>query len=301
MVEDRVARTDQGLACRSARPACLKKLAIATRNEIAAGAKQAAQLAAIRMMRPDSAGHSGAEDDSADLVLAGTGLFEVKGPEYVRPPRHLFRRNEFRLLGPDRETRADRQREKALSSGDAEAPEPVRLDHDGQRRLILRRVRAGQQQTVFCVAGKSKDQIKAFIRGECRQLAWPTPGFEAELRVGTGRGCCEAYQINQQLGSPEQDGFIAAAVRVLQDFATPSDGSCRPADAQPPVGPRAWPYRHGNRGCGEGTPMPSRSGRVPSCTDMRPEAALHLASSLVMVEDGVNPGSSKILGSPYAS
>jgi hypothetical protein len=38
--------------------------------------------------------------------------------------------------------------------------------------------------------------------------------------------------------------------------------------------------------------MPSRSGRVPSCTDMRPEAALHRASSLgLLVENGVNPGS----------
>src|SRR5260370_3578824 len=38
--------------------------------------------------------------------------------------------------------------------------------------------------------------------------------------------------------------------------------------------------------------MPSRSGRVPSCTDMRPEAALHRASSFwLLVENGVNPGS----------
>ena len=89
---------------------------------------------------------------------------------------------------------------------------------------------------MFCFAGKSQDQIETFIRGECGQLAWPTPGIEAQLRVGTGRGGYEAYQINQQLGSPEQDGFIAAAVRVLQDFATPSDGPSRPANAQPPVG-----------------------------------------------------------------
>jgi hypothetical protein len=98
------------------------------------------------------------------------------------------------------------------------------------------RVRAGQQQTVFCVAGKSQDQMEAFIRGECRQVARPRQGIEAELRVGTGRGSNEAHQINQQLGSPEQDGFIATAVRVLQDFATPIDGLSRPADAQPPVG-----------------------------------------------------------------
>ena len=78
--------------------------------------------------------------------------------------------------------------------------------------------------------------METFIRGECRQLACPAPGIEAELRVGTGGGGYEAYQINQQLGSPEQDGFIAAAIGVLQDFATPSDGPSRLADAQPPVG-----------------------------------------------------------------
>jgi hypothetical protein len=40
--------------------------------------------------------------------------------------------------------------------------------------------------------------------------------------------------------------------------------------------------------------MPSRSGRVPSCTDMRPEAALRRASSFwLLVENGVNPGSCK--------
>jgi hypothetical protein len=60
------------------------------------------------------------------------------------------------------------QGEEALGCGDAEAPEPVRLDHDGQRRPISRRVRARQQQTVLCVAGKSQDQVEAFIRGECR-------------------------------------------------------------------------------------------------------------------------------------
>jgi len=35
------------------------------------------------------------------------------------------------------------------------------------------------------------------------------------LRGGTGGGGYETYQINQQLRSPEQDGFIAAAIRVL--------------------------------------------------------------------------------------
>src|SRR5260370_22119296 len=83
--------------------ACLKKPAIATRNKTAAGAKQAAQLTAIGVIRPDSAGDCGPEDDGADLVLARSRLFEVKGPEYVRPACHLFRRNEFRLPGPDRE------------------------------------------------------------------------------------------------------------------------------------------------------------------------------------------------------
>jgi hypothetical protein len=96
MVEDQVAETDQRLTCRSAQMACLKKLAIAARNKIAAGPKQAAQLAAIRMIRPDSAGHSGPEDDGADLVLAGSRVFEVDSPEHVRPARHLLRRNKGR-------------------------------------------------------------------------------------------------------------------------------------------------------------------------------------------------------------
>jgi len=51
--------------------------------------------------------------------------------------------------------------------------------------------------------------------GNSSQLACPTPGIEAELRGGTGGGGYETYQINQQLRSPEQDGFIAAAIRVL--------------------------------------------------------------------------------------
>src|SRR5713101_4272998 len=54
MVEDRVAETDQGLTYRSVQTAYLKKLAIASRNKTAARPKQAAQLAAIRMIRPDS-------------------------------------------------------------------------------------------------------------------------------------------------------------------------------------------------------------------------------------------------------
>jgi hypothetical protein len=164
-----------------------------------------------------------------------------------------------------------------------------------------RRVRAGQQQTVLCVAGKSQDQIESLIGGKCRQLASPTPRIEAELRVGAGRGGYEADQISEQLGSPEQDGFIAAAVRVLQDFATPSRGPSRPAEAQPPAWLRAWPHRHGNRGCGAGTPMPSRSGRVPSCTDRRPEAALHRASSSGFGRRQVDPGSSKLPGLPSES
>lgn len=96
MVEDRVAETDQGQTCRSAQTACLKKLAIAARNKTAAGPKQAAQLTAIRMIRPDSAGDSGPEDDGADLVLASSRLFEVDFPEHVRPARHLLRRNKCR-------------------------------------------------------------------------------------------------------------------------------------------------------------------------------------------------------------
>src|SRR3984893_16543505 len=102
MVEDRVAETDQGLTCRSAQTACSKKLAIAARNKTAASPKQAAQFAAIRMIRPDSAGHSGPEDDGADLVLAGGRLFEVDSPEYVRPARHLLRRNPCRYPRSDR-------------------------------------------------------------------------------------------------------------------------------------------------------------------------------------------------------
>ena len=116
---------------------------------------------------------------------------------------------------PDRKPGTDGQRGETFGRGDSEAPEPVRLDHDGQRRPILRRVRAGQLQPVLCFAGKLQDQIETFIRGKCRQLACPTPGIEAELRGGTGGGGYETYQINQQLRSPEQDGFIAAAIRVL--------------------------------------------------------------------------------------
>ena len=96
MVEDGFAETDQGLTCRSAQTACLKKLAIAARNKTAAGPKQAAQFAAVGMIRPDSSGDSGPEDDGADLVLAGSRLFEVDSPEHVGPARHLLRRNQCR-------------------------------------------------------------------------------------------------------------------------------------------------------------------------------------------------------------
>ena len=58
---------------------------------------------------------------------------------------------------PDRKPGTDRQREETFGRGDSEAPEPVRLDHDGQRRPIPRRVRAGQQQPVFCFVGKLQD------------------------------------------------------------------------------------------------------------------------------------------------
>jgi len=57
--------------------------------------------------------------------------------------------------------------------------------------------------------------MEAFIRGECRQLARPVQRIEAELRVGIDGGDDEAHQISKELGLPEQDGFIAAAVRVL--------------------------------------------------------------------------------------
>src|SRR5260370_38167404 len=66
MVEDRVAETDQGLTCRSARTADLEKFAVATRNKTAAGTKQAAQLTAGGGIRPDSAGDSGPEAHGAE-------------------------------------------------------------------------------------------------------------------------------------------------------------------------------------------------------------------------------------------
>src|SRR5439155_24742215 len=132
------------------------------------GAKQTAQLASIRMIRPDSAGDPGPEDDGADLVLARSRLFEVDSPEHARPARYLLRRNRCRLQRWEWKPGTGGQGEEALGCGDAEPPGAVRLDHDGQRRPISRRVRARQQQTVLCVAGKSQDQIEAFIRGACR-------------------------------------------------------------------------------------------------------------------------------------
>ncbi len=273
MVEDRVAETDQGSTWRSAEAVGLKKLAVAAGNETASGAKQTAQLAAVCMIRPDSAGDPGVEDDGADLVLAGTGLFEVENPKHVHPARDLLRRSQCQWPRSDRKTGTSGQSEEALGRGNAEPPEPIRFNHDGQRRPIPRRVRAGQQQTVFRVAGKSQDQMEAFIRAECRQVARPGQGIEAEFRVGTGWGGYQAHQIDEQLRAPEQEGFIAAKIWVLQDFATPSDGPSRPADAHRPVAQPSWPHRRGNRGCGAGTPMPSRCGRVPSCTGTRPAAA----------------------------
>jgi hypothetical protein len=71
---------------------------------------------------------------------------------------------------------------------------------------------------------KAQDQVKAFTRGECRLLPRPTPRLEAQLRIRIGRSECQADQIGEELGSPEQGDFIAAAVWVLEDFATPSDG-----------------------------------------------------------------------------
>src|SRR4051794_19278218 len=126
---------------------------------------------------------------------------------------------------------------------------------------------------------KAQDQMKAFTRSECRLLPRPTPRLEAELRIHIGRSVRQADQIGEELGSPERGDFIAAAVRILDDFATPSDGPSHLANAQSPVGLTAWPHRRGNRGCGAGTPMPSRSGLIPLGTDRRPEAALYRASS----------------------
>src|SRR5260370_1105600 len=102
MVEDGFRETDQGLTCRSAQTACLKKFAIAARKKTAAGAKQAAQLTAVGVIRPDSAGDPGPEDDGADLVLAGSRLFEVDSPKHVCPARHFLRRNECRSPRSDR-------------------------------------------------------------------------------------------------------------------------------------------------------------------------------------------------------
>ena len=105
--------------------------------------KQAAQLATIGMVRPDSAGDRGAEYDGADLVLAGTGLFEVEHPEHMHPARHLFRRKPCHWQRSDRKTGMRGQSEEALGRGDTQSPEPIGLDHDGKRRPVRRRVRAG--------------------------------------------------------------------------------------------------------------------------------------------------------------
>src|SRR5260370_40473120 len=104
MVEDRLSGTDQGSTCRLAEAAGLKKLAVAAGNETASGAKQTPQLAAVCMIRPDSAGDPGVEDDGADLVLAGTGLFEVENPKHVRSARGLLRRNQLQWARSDRQT-----------------------------------------------------------------------------------------------------------------------------------------------------------------------------------------------------
>jgi hypothetical protein len=80
--------------------------------------------------------------------------------------------------------------------------------------------------------------MEAFVRRECRPAARPAPGIETELRVGVGRGDYQAHQLGDQLGSPEQNGFIAAAVGVLQDFATPSDDASRQVNAPHSVAQR---------------------------------------------------------------
>jgi hypothetical protein len=212
-------------------------------------------------------------------VLARPGLFEVDSPKHVSAVGYLFRRNLRQARGPERKWCTGGECEEPLGRCDTEAPEPVGLNDDGQRRTVLRRVRAGQQQAILRVMANAQDEVKAFIRRECRLLARPAPWLEAELRIRIGRSGRQPDQIGEELGPPEQGDFIAAAVRVLEDFATPSDGPSRPANAQLLVGLRAQPHRRGNRDCGAGTPMPSRSDRVPSDTDRRPEAALYRASS----------------------
>ena len=114
MVQDGWAETDQGPTCRSAQVARLKKIAVAAGNETASGAKQAPQLAAVCMIRPDSAGDPGAEDAGADLVLAGTGLLEVESPEHVPPARDLLRRHPGQRPRSGRKTRTCGQSEEAL-------------------------------------------------------------------------------------------------------------------------------------------------------------------------------------------
>ena len=231
MVEDGFAETDQGPTCRSAQVARLKKLAMAAGNETASGAKQAPQLAAVCMIRPDSAGNPGAEDEGADLVLAGTGLIEVKSPEHMCPTHRLLRRKRCQTAGSDRKSGTRGKIEEALGCSDPQPPERIGLDHDGKPRPVRRRVRAGCQETVFGVAGRAQNQMEALIGGECRAVARPTQRIETQMRVGVGWGGNEAHEVDKQLGSPEQDGFIAAAVWMLQDFATPSGGQRRPAGA----------------------------------------------------------------------
>ena len=80
----------------------------------------------------------------------------------------------------------------ALCRSDAQSPEPVGLDHDGQPRPVRRRIRAWQQETVFDFAWKPQDQMEALICGECRTVARPAQRIEAQMRVGVGWGGNEA-------------------------------------------------------------------------------------------------------------
>lgn len=268
-----------GRLCRSKWAARLQELRVSTASQSARVVEQTAQLAAVGMVGPHSARDGGAENGGADLVLAGTGLFEVERPEHVHPARYFLLRKRWQWPGSKRKAGMRGQSKEALGRGDAQSPEPVGLNHDRQRGPVRRRIRTRQQDTVFDFPGKPQDQMEALSSGERCNGVRPVRTIEAEMRVGVGRSRNEADEVREQFGAPEQDSFIATTVRVLQDFATPSDGRRRREKARRPVRQVTWPRPHGNRDCDAGTPMPSRSDRVPSGIDTRPEAARHRASS----------------------